>query len=78
MAKRETIKAVPISIRGYGYIQQDILNLPMSEWEELQARCLSLGGSRAVIHGETFLRNKRGLLDYECYAVIPKARSDKS
>lgn len=74
MAKRKVSLLEPLLIAGYSYIKQEPLALPIADWREIQDKCLCAGGSRRAMWGETFLRNKQGLLDYECYAIIPKSR----
>lgn len=61
-------------IDGYSYVTYEGFAASITRWQEIQSKCLAAGGSRRTQGGETFLRGKNGILQYEIYAVIPLAK----
>lgn len=58
-------------IGGYDYISGQPLSCILRTWKKTQAAVLENGGHRRTMSGETLLSDKNGVLQYECYAIIP-------
>jgi len=62
-------------MKGYDYLTQEDLNLPVREWRERMRPILGAGGFRRVESGETFIHEKNALIRYEIYGNVQPEKS---